>query len=213
MNNPLPRWWMWLFILTMVFAVRLPGAVSGPGHATKGSLKWSSTGQYEAEVAKARRHDGAGVRQVRVAMDGRALAKPTRRPWRSASACSSTTAPVPRLGRARQQGLPEPDRQRLAGAAPASHDIKETITERPQGMMPPMAAAVGGGRGRRRTWPTTCSACPAARTTPWRPAGQGQVRRLRRLPRPDGKGNPALGAPNLTDKIWLHGWGEEPSWR
>ena len=26
---------------------------------------------------------------------------------------------------------------------------------------------------------------------------------------PEGKGNPALGAPNLTDKIWLHGWGEQ----
>jgi cytochrome c oxidase cbb3-type subunit 3 len=25
---------------------------------------------------------------------------------------------------------------------------------------------------------------------------------------PEGKGNPALGAPNLTDKVWLHGWGE-----
>jgi cytochrome c oxidase cbb3-type subunit 3 len=25
----------------------------------------------------------------------------------------------------------------------------------------------------------------------------------------DGKGNQAVGAPNLTDKIWLHGWGEE----
>ena len=24
----------------------------------------------------------------------------------------------------------------------------------------------------------------------------------------DGRGNQALGAPNLTDKIWLHGWGE-----
>ena len=24
----------------------------------------------------------------------------------------------------------------------------------------------------------------------------------------DGKGNKALGAPNLTDKDWLHGWGE-----
>ena len=24
----------------------------------------------------------------------------------------------------------------------------------------------------------------------------------------DGKGNAALGAPNLTDDIWLHGWGE-----
>jgi cytochrome c oxidase cbb3-type subunit 3 len=26
---------------------------------------------------------------------------------------------------------------------------------------------------------------------------------------PDGKGNQALGAPNLTDKVWLHGWGED----
>jgi cytochrome c oxidase cbb3-type subunit 3 len=25
---------------------------------------------------------------------------------------------------------------------------------------------------------------------------------------PDGKGNPAVGAPNLTDDIWLHGFGE-----
>ena len=25
----------------------------------------------------------------------------------------------------------------------------------------------------------------------------------------DGKGNTALGAPNLTDGVWLHGWGEE----
>ena len=24
----------------------------------------------------------------------------------------------------------------------------------------------------------------------------------------DGRGNEALGAPNLTDKVWLHGWGE-----
>ena len=26
---------------------------------------------------------------------------------------------------------------------------------------------------------------------------------------PEGKGNPVIGAPNLTDKIWLHGWGED----
>jgi cytochrome c oxidase cbb3-type subunit 3 len=25
----------------------------------------------------------------------------------------------------------------------------------------------------------------------------------------DGKGNQSIGAPNLTDKIWLHGWGEQ----
>jgi cytochrome c oxidase cbb3-type subunit 3 len=26
---------------------------------------------------------------------------------------------------------------------------------------------------------------------------------------PDGKGMQAVGAPNLTDKVWLHGWGEQ----
>jgi cytochrome c oxidase cbb3-type subunit 3 len=25
---------------------------------------------------------------------------------------------------------------------------------------------------------------------------------------PEGKGNQVIGAPNLTDKVWLHGWGE-----
>jgi cytochrome c oxidase cbb3-type subunit 3 len=25
----------------------------------------------------------------------------------------------------------------------------------------------------------------------------------------DGKGNQALGTPNLADKVWLHGWGED----
>jgi cytochrome c oxidase cbb3-type subunit 3 len=25
----------------------------------------------------------------------------------------------------------------------------------------------------------------------------------------DGKGNQAIGAPNLTDDVWLHGWGEQ----
>lgn len=25
----------------------------------------------------------------------------------------------------------------------------------------------------------------------------------------DGKGNTMLGAPNLTDDVWLHGWGEQ----
>ena len=27
----------------------------------------------------------------------------------------------------------------------------------------------------------------------------------------DGKGNQAIGAPNLTDKVWLHGWVRTPS--
>ena len=30
MNNPLPRWWVWLFVLTIVFGLRLPGRLPGP---------------------------------------------------------------------------------------------------------------------------------------------------------------------------------------
>ena len=37
-------------------------------------------------------------------------------------------------------------------------------------------------------------------------AGQGKIpAAVRHLPRPRGQGQPALGAPNLTDNIWLYG--------
>jgi cytochrome c oxidase cbb3-type subunit 3 len=50
MNNPLPRWWVWLFVITIVFA--LVYLVMYPGAGTfKGQLGWSSLGQYEKEVA------------------------------------------------------------------------------------------------------------------------------------------------------------------
>ena len=59
------------------------------------------------------------------------------------------------------------------------------------------------------TSPTTCSRLSGSPHNELAAPGQGEVRRLRGLPRPGGKGNTALGAPNLTDKTWLHGWGED----
>ena len=57
LNNPLPRWWMYLFIITVVFAAAYvtfyPALGSNPG-----SFKWSSLGQWEAEQAKARAEIG-----------------------------------------------------------------------------------------------------------------------------------------------------------
>ena len=53
MNNPLPRWWMGLFVLTIVFSlgylVLYPGLGSLPG-----TLHWSSTGEVAKDVAEAR---------------------------------------------------------------------------------------------------------------------------------------------------------------
>ena len=52
MNNPLPRWWMGLFVITIVFAVVYLVLYPGLGSA-KGSLGWTSQGAYDAEHAKA----------------------------------------------------------------------------------------------------------------------------------------------------------------
>ncbi|MDO5638527.1 MAG: cytochrome-c oxidase, cbb3-type subunit III, partial [Neisseria sp.] len=51
-NNPLPRWWFYLFVLTMVFGVVYLVLYPGLGDY-KGVLNWTSQNQYEKEVAKA----------------------------------------------------------------------------------------------------------------------------------------------------------------
>src|SRR5215210_1560901 len=52
LNNPLPRWWMWLFVITVAFAVGYlvlyPGLGSAPG-----SLGWSSVSQHQGEQQQA----------------------------------------------------------------------------------------------------------------------------------------------------------------
>ena len=50
-NNPLPRWWVGMFWLTIFFAIAYFFMYPGFGHV-KGSLGWTSKGQYEAEMAK-----------------------------------------------------------------------------------------------------------------------------------------------------------------
>ena len=52
MNNPLPRWWLWLFILTMVFAVFYYIAYPGLG-SFGGQLGWTSQNEYDQEIAQA----------------------------------------------------------------------------------------------------------------------------------------------------------------
>src|SRR5690606_31443837 len=52
MNNPLPRWWVWLFIITIVFSVAYLVIYPGMG-SYQGKLGWTQVGQFEAEMAKA----------------------------------------------------------------------------------------------------------------------------------------------------------------
>jgi cytochrome c oxidase cbb3-type subunit 3 len=95
----------------------------------------------------------------------------------------------------------------LYGGTP--EDIKETITKGRIGNMPPLAAAVGTPDDVKSVanYVLSLSASPHDATR----ASQGKEKfavcaGCHGL---DGKGNQALGAPNLSDKIWLHGVGEE----
>ncbi len=54
MNNPLPKWWMYLFIITCVFGVVYLIIYPGLG-VYKGSTGWTSIGQYEQEVAQSKK--------------------------------------------------------------------------------------------------------------------------------------------------------------
>ena len=60
LNNPLPRWWMWLFVITVVFAAVYLAFYPGLG-SNAGTLNWSSQSQFEAsgaEEAEDRRRHG-----------------------------------------------------------------------------------------------------------------------------------------------------------
>ena len=57
-NNPMPKWWFYMFVLTMVWGIGYFVAYPGFGE-TKGMLGWSSKGQYEQEVKKANDEFGA----------------------------------------------------------------------------------------------------------------------------------------------------------
>ena len=96
----------------------------------------------------------------------------------------------------------------LYGGTPEK--IEETITHGRSGTMPPMAAAVGSADDVRNVAQLRAQPVgqPAQRDRRARP-GAAKFAACAACHGVDGKGNPALGAPNLADKVWLHGWGED----
>ena len=87
--------------------------------------------------------------------------------------------------------------------------IQQPITEGRNGMMPPMAAAVGGGDDVRNVAHYVLSLSGSPHDNIAAQLGKAKFAACAACHGADGKGNPALGSANLADKIWLHGWGEQ----
>ncbi len=139
-NNPLPRWWVWLFIITIVFALAYLVLYPGLGSA-KGTLNWTSVGQYEEEMAKGAAETAplyarfAGMKVEDVARDPQAMAIGDRLFMNNCSQCHGSDAHG-------SKGFPNlADGDWLHGGAPEA--ITQTITDGRIGMMPVMAPAVG----------------------------------------------------------------------
>ena len=206
MNNPLPRWWLWLFILTMVFAVFYYIAYPGLG-SFGGQLGWTSQNEYDQEIAQANKalepiyaaFDAQAAEQL--AGDPKAMAVGERLFMNNCSQCHGSDARG-------SKGFPNlTDKDWLHGGSPDK--IKETITKGRVGQMPPMAAAVGTPDDVRNVAHYVLSMSGSPHDSVRAALGQTKFGACAACHGADGKGNQALGSANLTDKIWLHGWGEE----
>ncbi len=205
MNNPLPRWWVGLFLITIVFALGYLALYPGLG-TNAGQLAWSSAGQYEAEVAKANKEleplyaKFAGMPPEDVAKDPQAMAIGDRLFMNNCAQCHGSDARG-------SKGFPNlTDADWLHGGSHAK--IKETLVNGRNGMMPPMAAAVGTPEDVRNVAHYVLSLSNSPHDSLRASLGKSKFGTCAACHGGDGKGNQALGAPNLTDDIWLHGWGE-----
>ncbi len=206
MNNPLPRWWMWLFVLTVVFAAIYLAFYPGLGR-NPGALGWTSVGQYEAEQEQARaamvpvyaRFGAMSAPQL--ALDAQAMGIGERLFLNNCAQCHGSD------GRG-SKGFPNLADNDWLGAGTPEY-IEKTITEGRVGMMPPMAAAVGSAEDVRNVAHYVLGLSGSANNSIAAQLGKPKFAVCAACHGPDGKGNPVIGAPNLTDKIWLHGWGEQ----
>ena len=206
LNNPLPRWWMWLFIITVVFSVVYLALYPGLG-STPGVLKWTSTGQWQTEQDKA--HAAmAPVYAKYTAMPAADLAKDAKAMGIGERLFVNHCAQCHGSDARGSKGFPNLTDGDWLGGTGADY-IAKTITAGRTGMMPPMAAAVGSADDLKNVSHYVLSLSGSAHNNVAAELGKAKFTACAACHGADGKGNQALGAPNLTDKIWLHGWGEQ----
>lgn len=207
-DNPLPRWWFMLFVGTIIFAVGYLVLYPGMGN-WKGILPgydggWTSAKQYDREITKADEKYGpifakyAALPIEEIAKDEAALKMGGRLFASHCAVCHGSDAKG-------SHGFPNlTDNDWIWGGEPET--IKASILNGRQAVMPGWEAALGNDgiknvagyvrslsglknpegldlEAGQKSFDTMCVACHG----------------------PEGKGNPLLGAPNLTDNTWLYG--------
>ena len=207
LNNPLPRWWFIMFVLTIIFTIVY--LIVYPGYGTfAGTFGWTSEKEMQAELDETHaklENLYAGFRDIPLAeLAGNAAAVKVGRNVFSnnCAACHGTDARG-------AKGYPNlVDDDWLYGSEPET--LLASVMHGRNGLMPPMIATLPGSgvdevshhvlglsgldhdtrlaAAGKPKFEAVCGACHGA----------------------DGKGMQALGAPNLTDDVWIHGNADLP---
>jgi len=205
-DNPLPAWWFGMFVLTLLFGIGYLVIYPGLGNWA-GLLGWTEVGQYEREVARAdeqyrdMRDRYLALPVEEIAADPAVRKMGMRLFSNNCAQCHGSDAKG-------AYGFPNltDDDWLYGGTAEA---IKTTITGGRQAAMPAWGSIIGDqgvaeaaayvlslnghevnaatAAAGQKVFQTYCTACLG----------------------PDARGNQAVGAPNLTNGIWLYGGSPE----
>ena len=201
-NNPLPRWWLWLFIITIVFGAAYLIVFPGLGNFD-GVRGWNQIAQYEQQIEASRAKLEARLAQLNekplheLASDATAMATARNLFSANCSTCHGSDARG-------AKGFPNlTDADWLWGGTPET--IQASIASGRHGVMPALGTALGqNGVNEVASYVVSLSGGKAP--ADWVAAGKQRFEMLcTACHGADGRGNQILGAPNLTDEVWLHG--------
>ena len=202
LNTPLPRWWLIMFYITIVYGIAY--LIIYPGMGTfKGLIGWTSVGEYEAEVAEADATYGPLYEKYQkediavLASDDDAMRTGERLYVNYCSVCHGSDARGAR-------GFPNlRDNDWLYGGEP--ENIKASIMHGRTGAMPAWEASLGEeGVEQMANYVMKLS----GRSVDDKLAAAGKEKYATLCVgchMPEGTGNHAIGAPDLTNNTWLYG--------
>ena len=201
-NNPLPDWWRWLFYLTIIISAVYLYIFPGLGDFA-GSAGWSSDGQYNAEVKQADKEFGpvfakySAIDIPTLAKDAQAMAGGQRLFLNYCAQCHGSDA-------GGGKGFPNlRDKDWLYGGDAAT--IVTSIADGRNGVMPALGDAVGGEQGTKEMAQYVRSLAGLKHDAAMAATAAPKFAVCSACHGADGKGMRALGAPNLTDDVWLYG--------
>jgi cytochrome c oxidase cbb3-type subunit III len=201
-NNPLPRWWLWLFYITVVFGLLYLAFFPGLGNFA-GIGGWTQAGQYERERAAVEARAAAllaplaALPVAELVNNEQAMSTAHNLFQQNCAQCHGSdgggAVGFPNLRDANWQWGGDAD------------TVVATIAGGRVAAMPPWAAVIGEpGVDEVVAYVQTLGGQQADATKA--AAGQVHFQALcSACHGMDGKGNPLLGAPDLTDATWLYG--------